>query len=212
MSIPMKAGPMRQPLFYGESSVELVADTSVIINLNATGMAPEILRSLGAVLYVSTVVRDELVADRINGRQDGHLAGELADQGLAVFCDFNAGGEAIFESLVTGSAASTLDDGEAATLALAICSERRAVIDERKANRISADRFPDLSLFSTADLLSCSSVLAALGAEALATGVYNALQHARMAIPESHHQWVLDLLGDKATECRSLPSALRARA
>lgn len=202
---------MRQPLSFGDRQVHLVADTSVIINLNATGIAAEILRSLKVVLRASTVVKDELISDRFNGRHDGDLAEQLVADGLVEFRDFDNEGEAIFESLVTGSAEATLDDGEAATLALAASSNTLAVIDERKANRIAGDRFPGLGLLATADLLSSEVVLTSLGSEATTNAVINALQQARMAIPERHHQWVVDLLGNRVIECRSLPAALRTR-
>jgi len=202
---------MRQPLFFGNRQVRLVADTSVIINLNATGRASEILRALNIMLQASVVVKDELVVDRNNGRHDSGLAADLVAGGLLEFHDFDLDGEGLFESLVMGSAEATLDDGEAATLAHAISSGLPAVIDERKANRIAAERFPDLKLLSTADLLSSEILIASLGAEAVAAAVFNALRDARMAVPEVHHLWIVDLLGERVLDCRSLPASLRAR-
>ncbi|WP_292360802.1 hypothetical protein [Mesorhizobium sp.] len=200
---------MWQPLFSGDLPADVVADASVIINLNATGAACEIIRSLNVTLRASTVVRDELIHDRISGRNDANLAQQLVRDGLLEFTEFDENSEAIFESLVSGSAETTLDDGEAATLALAVSSQGLAVIDERKAIRIAAHRFPTLQLLATVDLLRFDSLLLAIGKERLAKAVLSGLKEARMAIPERHHDWIVDLLGDQIVECRSLPAALR---
>lgn len=202
---------MRQPLFSVDRRVRLVADTSVIINLNATGLGPQVLRTLNLVLHASTVVRNELIVDRNNGRHDSDLAADLVAGGQLEFHEFDEEGEDLFEALVTGSAEATLDDGEAATLALAMSSGLPAAIDERKANRIAAERFPEMRLLSTADLLSSEMLITSLGVEAVATAVFAALRDARMAVPESYHPWIADLLGSRASECRSLPASLRHR-
>ncbi|MBM2712879.1 hypothetical protein JQK88_16990 [Mesorhizobium caraganae] len=200
---------MRQPQFSGDLPPHVVADTSVIINLNATGAACEIIRSLNVTLRASTVVRDELIHDRISGRNDADLAQQLVQEGLLQFAEFDENSGAIFESLVSGAAETTLDDGEAATLALAVSSQGLAIIDERKAIRIATHRFPTLQLLATVDLLRLDRVLLALGNERLANAVISGLKDARMAIPERHHGWIADLLGDQIVECRSLPAALR---
>ncbi|BBD36371.1 MULTISPECIES: hypothetical protein [Phyllobacteriaceae] len=200
---------MRRPQFSGDLPPNLVADTSVIINLNATGAAHEIIRSLNVKLSASTVVRDELIHDRISGRNDADLAQRLVQDELLQFAEFDEKSGAIFESLVSGTAETTLDDGEAATLALAVSSQGLAIIDERKAIRIATHRFPTLQLLATVDLLRLDRVLLALGNERLAKAVISGLKDARMAIPERHHGWIADLLGDQIVECRSLPAALR---
>ncbi|MER9713214.1 hypothetical protein NKJ13_23605 [Mesorhizobium sp. M0174] len=200
---------MRRPQFSGDLPPKLVADTSVIINLNATGAAHEIIRSLNVTLSASTVVRDELIHDRVSGRNDADLAQQLVQDELLQFAEFDEKSGAIFESLVSGAAETTLDDSEAATLALAVSSQGLAIIDERKAISIATHRFPTLQLLATVDLLRLDRVLLALGNERLAKAVISGLKDARMAIPERHHGWIADLLGDQIVECRSLPAALR---
>ncbi|PYE30165.1 putative nucleic acid-binding protein [Rhizobium sp. PP-WC-1G-195] len=200
---------MRQPPSFGKVSAPIVVDTSVIINLNATGRAEDIIRSYGMSFCASDIVREELVLDRLNGRDDAAMAEVLVQRGLLVFLPFDNESELIFESLINGDAVSTLDDGEAATLSLAVSLDRGAVIDERKAIRIAGERFPALQILATADILNCDWVSAALGSAGIADVVFKALKDARMAIPERHHDWVADLLGPRVVECRSLPAALR---
>ncbi|SEI15010.1 hypothetical protein SAMN05216228_102888 [Rhizobium tibeticum] len=207
--MPKKVGPMRQPLFSGKISAPLVVDSSVIINLNATGRASDIVRAFGVTLCASTVVRDELFIDRFNGRDDAGLARALADERLLEFLPFDDDGELIFASLVTGSADQTLDDGEAATLALGLVHGRTVVIDERKALRIAADRFAAMQVIATADILCSDLILSTFGREQVADLVFNGLTGARMGIPERHHGFVSEILGPRIAACRSLPASLR---
>ncbi|GAA4129445.1 hypothetical protein ACFFTN_09780 [Aminobacter aganoensis] len=201
---------MRQPQSFGETVPPLVVvDTSVVINLNATGRANDIVRAFGVTLCASGVVRDELFLDRLNGRDDAGLAQLLVKDGLLEFLPFDVESESLFESLVAGPAEKTLDDGEAATLALAAAWSGVAIIDERKAIKIAGDRFPDLQLRTTADILRSDRVFAALGRAEVAEAVFNGLKEARMAVPAFHHDWLVGLLGERIVECRSLPAALR---
>ncbi|WP_233290694.1 hypothetical protein [Shinella sp. PSBB067] len=207
--MPKRVELMRQPQFFGEVHSRLIVDTSVIINLNATGNAGSIVQALDLVLCASAVVREELIVDRINGRNDAELAEGLVNGGLLEFIDLDKECEAIFESLVSGPAVETLDDGEAATIALASSMRSIAIIDERKAQRIAAERFPDLRFLATADLLHSELVFRALGKDALANALLNSLRGARMAVPERYHSWIVELLGHRVIECRSLPATLR---
>lgn len=203
---------MRQRLFSGSVSTYLVVDTSVIINLNATGRASDVVRAFGVKLRASTVVRDELVADRFSGRDDAQLAAALVDERLLEFVEFDDQAEDIFASLISGSAADTLDDGEAATLAVGAVSGHTVVIDERKAQRIAADRFAVMQVLATADIFCSERVVAALGAKQVGDLIFNSLAGARMFVPERHHASVVDLLGARAAECHSLPAVLRQAA
>src|SRR5688572_12188652 len=68
----------------------------------------------------------------------------------------------IFEGLVIGSAVSTLDDGEAATIARAVGGAATPIIDERKVNRICRESYPEMQVGCTVDLLCHERVAAAL--------------------------------------------------
>lgn len=200
---------MRQPLFSGNVSSNLVVDTSVIINLNATGQGAEVVRAFGVTLRASTIVRDELVADRFSARNDAELAKKLVDDGLLEFVDLDDEGERLFASLVSGSAAETLDDGEAATLAVGAVLGHTVVIDERKAQRIAGGRFTSMQIIMTADILCSERVVAGLGIATVGNLIFCGLVGARMFVPERHHGWVADVLGERIAKCHSLPVALR---
>ena len=186
------------------------ADTSVIINLHATGRAEAILRGLpNRIVVVEDVVR-ELEEGRRTGRTDaGALAGWIAD-GLVETARLGAAGMGHFGDLVIGRAAETLDDGEAATIAGALEREAVALIDDRKAIRICGDRFPHLPTACTVDVLAQRDVQAACGRDGLAEAIFGALYRGRMRVPEHYGPWVVEVIGrERAARCRSLPKRFR---
>ena len=118
--------------------------------------------------------------------------------------------EALFLSLVSGPASETLDDGEAATLACAVRLGACAVIDERKATSLAARRLASLELCSTCDLLLGPHVRDAFGPTDFADALFAALSDARMRVPDAHAAAIVDLLGDRAALCLSIPARFRA--
>lgn len=200
---------MKQPPSPVKSNVSAVVDASVIINLNATGCAEEIIRAYGISFTASEVVGRELLQDRLNGRNDAALSRRLIDSGLLDFIPLHGEAELYFEQLVSGSARETLDDGEAATLALAVATSRQAILDEKKAIRISTVRYPSIQVVSTSDILASTNVKDALGMDRVGEALFRALQDARMRVQERHYQWVIELLGDRVQQCRSLPAFVR---
>lgn len=193
-----------------ESAAVLVADASVAINLNASGAAAEIIGALPQRIVVVDVVAEELDNGRRKGRRDADDVRLLVANGLLEIKSLGLTGLVHLEGLVVGSASETLDDGEAATIAYAVDVGGVAVIDERKAIRICAGRFPRLKLRSTVDLFSQAEVQRAIGQPRLADAVFNALQDARMRVLPHQTKWVVDLIGVKrAAKCPSLPSSVR---
>lgn len=188
----------------------LVIDTSIVINLNATGYAREILDVLPHCAVVTDVVVGELEHGRSKGRGDAAMLAGLVKAGVLTIASLGEIALPHFESLVIGASAETLDDGEAATIAYAIDTRACAVIDERKATRLCSERFPHVKLGNTLDLLSHQSVQQALGLPHLADALHNALLSARMRVPPHHMDWVVTLIGsDRAAACRCLPEAVR---
>jgi predicted nucleic acid-binding protein len=199
------------PLLYSlDPSHLLVADASAVINLNATGCAESILRALPNRVVVVDVIPGELELGRRRGRRNTDLLNDLIAMDLVTVVQLDEASGPHFESLVVGSAAMTLDDGEAATIAYAIAHGAVAIIDERKGNRICSERFPALGVISTVDLFAQTAVLEALGQGKLTQAILNALQLARMRVLAHRVDWVVQLIGpDQAALCPSLPRAVR---
>ncbi len=201
---------MRPLSCLSEDNSEIALDASTAINLNATGRAVDILSCFGARVVVLDVVIGELEDGIPKGRRDAEMTRRLAELGLLRVVSLTAVGWKCFEDLVVGSAAATLDDGEAATIAYAVETGAFAVIDERKANRICAERYREVSLAATVDLLAYQAVERLLGKSALSDAVFGALSAARMRVMPHHLDWVVNLIGEeRASRCASLPNFVR---
>jgi predicted nucleic acid-binding protein len=201
---------MRPLSCLNDASGLLVADASVAINLNATGCAADILRALPYKVALVDIVQRELELGRERGRRDAELTQILIESKHIELVRLGENSFQYFEELVVGSAADTLDDGEAATLAYALEINATAVIDERKALRICSSRYSRLRIASSLDLLGHAEVLKALGESRLAEAVFGALREARMRVSNPHLDWVVELIGqERASQCPSLPRKAR---
>lgn len=108
---------MSSSSFLTDPRVKLVADASVIINLNATARTVEIIKAAPNPFVVTENACAELEIGARNGHDDYRKLTELIDAGLIQRVRLGAADAPIYESLIDGSAARTLDDGEAATIA-----------------------------------------------------------------------------------------------
>ena len=188
----------------------LVADASVIINLNATGRASEIIQAYEGSVVVTAIAFAELVAGARNGHNDAKKLQRLVDSGTVNLVHLGDTGNAIYSSLLEGSAFSTLDDGEAATIGYAHENGAAAMIDEKKARSICEKEFPELPVISTVDLLTHKVIETVLGKEGQIKVIINALRDARMRVPSHQIDMIVNLIGDEAAStCNSLPRAVR---
>ncbi len=186
--------------------ISLVADASVIINLNATGRAAEIIKAFPNPFMAAENACAELEAGARNGHTDHHQLVELIDAGLVQQVSLGSSGARVYESLIDGSALRTLDDGEAATIAYADEKGCAALIDERKARSLCAASFPRLLIASTVELLMHDAIAAALGPQGRIDALMNALTNARMRVPSEHLARVRTIIGaERAASCPSLP-------
>ncbi|UYH55540.1 hypothetical protein N6L26_02955 [Qipengyuania sp. SS22] len=188
----------------------LVADASVWINLVASGLATDVLRALPTPTMIPRIALNELK----RGQEKGHSAyagvTPLIAEGHAAVIDLPEEAEDTYLNLVAGPARQTLDDGEAATLALALHFGATALIDERKAISIAAAQYPDLIVATTTDVLFRTNVRSTLDEATFATGLFAALTQARMRVPEHLLVQVCACLGsERAQLCLSLPARIR---
>jgi predicted nucleic acid-binding protein len=212
LSTPIRSRWTKHSNSMVEDSAAVVADTSVVINLNACGRASEVLSALPFLVVVTDVAAAEVWEDTRSGRGDVELLNDLLQASHIRVVSPGENGMRVFGELVIGPAADTLDDGEAATIACAVESEINPAIDERKARRICANRFPSLRPLCTVDLFAEASVVAAIGQGTLSDAVFRALREARMRVPFERVRWVVDLIGtERAALCPSLPKAARRR-
>jgi predicted nucleic acid-binding protein len=196
--------------FPTDPRVTLIGDASVLINLIATGRASEILGALPNPFAVTDNACTEIEDGTRKGHDDHEQLVRLIAAGLAKRVTLGASALMVYESLIDGSAARTLDDGEAATIAYAYETSSVALIDERKARSLCAASFHRLIVISTAELLMHSAVSASLGRQGQADAIFNALMIGRMRVPVEHILQLTRIIGDeRAAQCSSLPKAWR---
>ena len=197
---------MNSSSFQISSRTVLVADASVIINLNATGQAIDIIRAQPGSVVVTDHTFDELAKGAQKGHEDAEKLQALIDCGAVHLARLGEIGNRIYESLVEGSALHTLDDGEAATVGYAHEIGGVALIDERKAQNICKNEFPNLVVAFTIDLLLHETVRNALGQQDQIDAIVSALQDARMRVPRHQVSMVIEMIGEEvAATCSSLP-------
>jgi len=193
-----------------DPAIDIVADTSTLINLNASGQARASLEAVPNRVLITDVVFGELQEDERSGRKDAEMIVGLVSGGLVELVKIDDLKSGIFERLVAGRSIDTLDDVEAATIAYAVETKVAALIDERKANKICRTAYPQLSVGCTVDLFCHELVEKALGREKLSQAVFDALQRARMRVLARHLAWVVNVIGpERAALCKSLPRVAR---
>jgi predicted nucleic acid-binding protein len=190
----------------------IVLDASVIINLLATGYATEILQALRGPLIVTGNVAREIAQGTANGRPESALLADLIASNCLQLKELSGLPLEHFFSMVSGNTSDSLGDGEAATLAFAICNGCSAAIDEKKATRIASERFSALKLVTTVDILAHAPVRNSLGHETLASATLRALQVARMQVRPHQLNWVKQLISeDNLAKCASLKRYARRK-
>jgi predicted nucleic acid-binding protein len=196
--------------FLSSPRVGLIADASVVINLNATARAADIIKAIPNPFLVTDNACAELEAGARNGHRDHAQLLELISAGLVRQASLGKASLPVYEALIDGSTVQTLDDGEAATIAHAQEISGVALIDERKARTLCANSFPGLVVACTAELLMHNAIAAALGAQGQADALANALTAARMRVPPEHLARVCAIIGaERAASCISLPKIAR---
>ncbi|WP_333822948.1 hypothetical protein [Pinisolibacter sp.] len=193
--------------FPADPNQALIVDASVVIGLNASGYARRIIALTQPRIIVPDNAYYELAIGSRFGHNDGEKLDELVVAGLVERMTLEGTALSIYESLIDSTYGDTLDDGEAATIAIAVQRGGIAVLDERKARRMCRQHFPNVAQGCTAQLLLGAT---ALGGAAHAEAMINALCKGRMRVPPEFLDAVVALIGlEVAAECPSLPRYVR---
>lgn len=162
----------------------LVLDTSVWINLLATEMAQSILGALKTHCTVPSQVAAEIKRNPITGEpivaEDLLLLGPANQISIV---ELNGPELELFLDLVGAAAVDALGDGEAAAISVAVSRGLDLAIDDKKARRILRERFKDVKIYWTVELLRAPSVIDALGARLAEECFANARRFGRMHVP-----------------------------
>jgi len=166
------------------SSMGLVLDTSVWINLLATEEMESIVAALGLPCHAPEEVVSEVTRHPVSGMifQPERHPLRAAGSGVSILT-LGAAELELFLEIVSAPAADALGDGEAAAIAVAVKRELELVIDDRKARRILRERFSQVRTHWTLDLIRAAPVSSALGASRVNECVEKAVRFGRMHLP-----------------------------
>lgn len=182
----------------------LVIDTSVLINLHACKYGERILTAIPNDVVVPEIVAGELEHETSRRNGEYCFLHVLVTSGIVKLATMTDAEYEIFRELTSTSP--SLDDGEAATIAIAAARHFLPIVDERRgrsrASALMTSQTPGWSL----DLFRHPKVVGALGDQTGVEALYLALRDGRMRIPLERTNDIIELLGmDRSRDCTSLP-------
>jgi predicted nucleic acid-binding protein len=191
----------------------ICCDASVAINLLSTGRFPDILEAIPIQVVLEETVLGELKHHPVD-RSDPRI--EIANAERNGFLRRDALHETRlpeFFQLVSGDIASSIGDGESATIVIARQIGGVPVLDDQKAIRVMREHFgSDTKVVSSLDILSHPAVVTSLG-ESLAPAIIGALDYGRMRVPPEYEAWVKNCVGvEKFAKCSSIRMDARLEA
>lgn len=188
----------------------LVLDASVVVNLNATGFVSCILSAVPSSVFIPEPVVRELNRGTAMGYSDATDLQDLLEDGLVEQLRIPISAQSEYLALVSGSSATSLGDGEAATIASAFSMGAWAGLDERKARRICGERYQGVNIASTVDILAHPDVVAALSEDEMSVAILAALEVAHMQVQNNQMDWVVNRVDpQRIADCISLPRSIR---
>ncbi len=166
-----------------------ILDACALLNLYASGSLEAILKSRHLPCCVVEQVKQESLfirkpSDTSTGYEyepvvlDGYF-----QSGLLNLVKL----ESEIERELFVNLAAQIDDGEAATIAIAIARNMQVVTDDKKAVRVLKQEAPKLIWFSTLDVVKTWSETGAISPAELRTALLNILKHANYLPGKKHH-------------------------
>ena len=131
--------------------ISLAFDASALINIAASGYCAEFVSSLGRPCFAEEIVWREVAKYTERYRLNENIEKAVAC-GLVDIVDMSQLEAVTYLSLIAAPHPNGLDDGEAATIAVAHSRRAVAIIDEKKGRRIASELIPPLPVLSTMDL------------------------------------------------------------
>lgn len=192
---------MNVPSSLSDSGIPLVIDTSVLVSLHACTYGHQIMSAIPNKIMVPDIV----LAEFERGTTDKSFLSSLTSAGIIEIHNLTDDEFELFGEIV-----SDLDDGESATIAMAISRRFLPVIDERKGRAHARLQAASLVPVWCLDLLRHPSVIRTVGAEMATEALYLALRESHMRIPSESVEEVIELIGyDRARGCTSIPGYKR---
>ena len=182
----------------------LVPDTSVLINLHACTFGEQVLRAIPNDIVLPETVVAELNHETSHTNGENGFIQRLIAENVVRVVHMDEAAAHVFETLICSPG--SLDDGEAATIAVAVSQGFLPVVDERKGRARAQDLMNGQAPAWSLDLLVHPAVQSGLVGDGYIEAVYLALREGRMRIDEERCDAVVQLIGiERAKDCTSLP-------
>lgn len=172
----------------------LALDTSVLLNVLGCGAIEDVLGALDDPCLVEDKVLGEIHRHPVPGLCHLTELEALMESGHLARVTMTDVEYAHYLSMVQAPLGHRLDVGESATLALAHSRSCCVVMDENKGRRYVADRFPAMPVVSSLTLFISATVRLGRDRTFLRDVVDSARRTARMAVPKSEPELLLDIL------------------
>lgn len=183
-----------------DHQLPMVIDTSVVINLHACSYGVQIVAAIPNPILIPRIAVDELPV----GTAERNFVQSLFDAGLVTPVELSDDEYVVFQELI--SISPTVDDGEAATIAVSHGRNIVAIIDDRKGRARATTLVPSSEPGWSLDLFSHAQAISQLGNGVHAEALYLALYKGRMRIPAERTDEVISLVGiQRAKDCTCLP-------
>jgi predicted nucleic acid-binding protein len=190
--------------FLADNLGPLALDTSVLINLNACTYGERILAAIPNDIFVPKIVEGELEHERSRTNGEYQFLQNLVASETIMLAGLTDEAWGIFQELTSSSP--SLDDGEAATIAVSATQHFFPVIDEKRGRARATTFIKSGESFCSLDILLHPLVAAELGDDATIEALYKALRNGRMRIPAASVDKVIALIGtERAIHCTCLP-------
>jgi predicted nucleic acid-binding protein len=163
----------------------LISDTSVLLNLLASGCIEYIAKEISCQFAICTVVRDEVkkLRNPDTGKLEPVDITPLIDSGFLTILDV----EHENEKTLYIDQATVVDDGEAMSLAIAIHRNLELAMDDRQATNYSRRQFPSLKIWTTPDILKSWADTTQLAPRQLSEAIRLIEARARYIPHKKHH-------------------------
>lgn len=165
----------------------LVSDTSVLLNLVAADCLSSLCEATGWQIAVCTAVLSETkkLRDVSTGEMILIDLSAMIDAGLLHVMEITGSDE----KAIYVDQAAVVDDGEAMSMAIAVCRNLELAIDDRQAANQSKRTFPGLRIWSTPEILKVWAESTDLASGRLAEAIRQIEARARYFPPRSHPLW-----------------------
>lgn len=193
-----------------DTQTPLVPDTSVLINLHACTFGEQVLRAIPNDIVVPETVIAELNHETSHANGENGFIQRLISENVVKVVQMGDAAARLFERMIRSPG--SLDDGEAATIAVAVSQGFLPVVDERKGRARAQDLMNGQTAAWSLDLLLHPAVQSGLVGDGYIEAVYLALREGRMRIDDERCEAVVQLIGiERAITCSSLPGFKKRR-